>query len=225
MYFYLLHIWTLAWDLKRWSSVSDPKSAGAVEQRHETWIFKILYPSVPWILVPVCCMICFSPSDQLDCPRAMRMKDVMLLERRSRVGVAAFMEGSSASCMQSWLLPDLHRIQALNQQGDIACNLWSIHGEMESITRNVAEKGCLPRCWSSPSLPVVHGVHQVLITTPSVPVTGSDKKPTVPLVKRRRRRPNNNLKDGVEWADEKYFVDWLVNHVQQYPSNTPWTDS
>ena len=49
----------------------------------------------------------FSPSDPShldhDCPRTKQMKDLMLLERRLRVGVAAFMEGSSNPCMQSWL--------------------------------------------------------------------------------------------------------------------------
>ena len=66
------------------------------------------------------------------------------------------------------------------------------------------------------------------VTTPtkaSALVTGFDEKTTFQLARRRRRRPKNNLKEGKEWADEKYFVDWLVNHVKQYPSNTPWSDN
>ena len=69
----------------------------------------------------------------------------------------------------------------------------------------------------------------VPVTTPSAHVTGFDEKTTIQLAKRRMRaimrRPKNNLKEGEEWADEKYFVDWLVNHVKQYPPNTPWSDN
>ena len=63
----------------------------------------------------------FSPSDHLDHdrPRTMQMKDVMLLERRLRVGVAAYMEGSSDPCMHSWFLPEPRQIQAFNQQGNV----------------------------------------------------------------------------------------------------------
>ena len=75
----------------------------------------------------------------------MQMKDVMLLEWRLRVDVAANMEGSSDPCMQSWLQPEVgpeqHRIQAFNQRGNVAAiyeprmqrAFFMVHNFMNSI--------------------------------------------------------------------------------------------